>query len=1133
MLTIYKASAGSGKTFTLAYEYIKTLLGVKEPGASQYHLNSDKYTPSGHRRSNRHRGILAITFTNAATEEMKSRIVKELASLATEEGASDSLYSKWLRAAFGCTAEELCQAAAIALAEVLYDYGNFNVSTIDSFFQTVLRTFSREVDHQGDYELSLDTKATVRQSISLMLDELNYARPRNARRLYDWIQQYTMSELSRGNGYNFFHRDGSILTSLTKATSDALDETYGKYADELREYLDDPQRIAAFSSALRKKASEVLQPAREAARAFFDSLAADGIDEEFFNATVRTRAAQICAGQPIGDVTGATLAKLYSGEKDALSLVVGTKIKKSGFKAPDLAAYCEHLYRFACLIVDAKLQSEMYLDLDRQLGLLDFFGMAQQKLAEYLRDNNMVLISDTGELLKRIISDAEMPFIYERLGMKLTNLLIDEFQDTSHLQWHNLKPLVANSLAEGHDNLIIGDEKQAIYRFRNSDSELLGSIVQTRDFPNDFCPRGFDPADNTNHRSAGDIVRVNNTIFSRMAANMGAKSYGNVVQTPCEGYSSQPAYVKMEFFTKDSVPSVETLLEKLAQEILRQHEAGYAWRDILVLARWRVQATQVVEYLTSVHPEIKVLSSESLLLSSSPAVRTVMSMLKLVEGSYVGRKAATDNAPAYASRSDIAMMITRFNYFKAEGYENAEAVRLALDRAGEAAGAIDREIMEIRAENPANLVALIDAIILHKVPEAQRATEYAYLAALQDLAIKHAEGSDPSMAAFISEYDAHIDDWAIKASSDLDAVEIMTVHKSKGLERACVHIPFADWTIVHYPQTSWVPMAGLPGFDPDVVPPVMRVSANAKSPLRIAPGSPFASVFARDEYLEKIDSLNAAYVAFTRARRELIVYSETSEIGRPIFEAVTAAAVSGELADSARMDLAAHFNAESMTLTIGEPTRNEANGRKATVSLECGAYPVIFREDARELTSIDDALSTRLDIGGEEDKEIVDRPGPRASAQLMDAARRGNELHAILAATRTLDDLPAAVAEYGSRAGLTPETQAQYLDELNCALASGGELVKTWFDPVCKIFAERSIYVAESDESFRPDRIVIAPDGTTTIVDYKFTSEPRPTHFAQVENYLTLLGRLGRRNVRAYLWYPLLRRTIEVRHGAE
>ena len=190
-------------------------------------------------------------------------------------------------------------------------------------------------------------------------------------------------------------------------------------------------------------------------------------------------------------------------------------------------------------------------------------------------------------------------------------------------------------------------------------------------------------------------------------------------------------------------------------------------------------------------------------------------------------------------------------------------------------------------------------------------------------------------------------------------------------------------------------------------------------------------------------------------------------------------------------------------------------------TVHAGQYPVVYNEKTRRLTAIDDIFSTSLDIGGEEEPMIVDEPTPGV-AQMLDAAERGNILHSILAGTRTLDMLRASADRVGRRAGLSQQEVAEYRSELERAIAAGGDIVASWFGSEAKIFAERAIYVPDSDMTFRPDRVLVRPDGTTVVVDYKFTSETRRKHFAQVQNYLHLLKALGHENVCGYLWYPLL-----------
>ncbi len=1124
MLTIYKASAGSGKTFTLAYEYIKTLLGLKLRNGS-YCLNSDKYAPGGRRHPRRHRCIMALTFTNAATDEMKRRIVRQIDALASPE-VLGSDYGRRLTEAYGCTAEELRQAASTALGELLYDYSNFYVSTIDSFFQSVLRAFSREVDRQGDYELALDAHDAIGQSISLMLDELNYASPPGATRLIDWISMFTLQKVRDGHSFNFFERDGRLIGTLAKTMEKSMDETFGEYSIRLRSYLADASRIDSFDKALRRAIDSAYDRSRELGRAVTAGLKAAGLPDDVFGA-VHKRIALLELPKP--DINSRTFdTKAFKPGHDDCD-IFGTAAKYRRYAdALGMAPVLDFAREFCEELPRAYRRRKMYETLLDSLGTLDFIGMALEALEKFLRDSNTVLLSDTGELLKRIISDAEMPFIYERLGMKLETLLIDEFQDTSGVQWHNLKPLVGNSLSYGFDNLIIGDEKQSIYRFRNSDSELLGHKVQAEDFPDHSVVRGNSPGENTNWRSAGDIVRFNNTVFRRLTGVFDAPYYTNVVQTPSNKYDKLPAFVQIHFHPDAEVPSDEEILEKLATDILRQHNSGYRWADIMVLCRYRGEAAAVVKYLTSRHPEIQVLSSEALLLRNSAAVRSVMSMLKLVARSYQSRPVVRpDGAASYASHADVVLMITRYNHFEAEGYTPSDALEAALREGEGAAGVLKEQVDAVRAENPANLVALIEAIIAHKLSPAQRRDEYAYIAALQDLAVKQAESAEPSLTDFIAAYDRNIDRWAIKASADLDAVEVMTVHKSKGLERACVHIPFGDWSMYYKEPMVWIPMDGFSEFAEDLKPPLLRVAVSTSSPLRDPEISPVAQLLADDRKAEITDNLNAAYVAFTRASRELIIHTRMQYMGADL-HGLFLSPDTGRAVEHT-IDLTAGFDSLTETYTLGQPTLAEKEYAVQDGCVDAGEYEVVYRADTRELVSIDDVLSADLDIGGEEDKEIFDScPAFEGTPEMKEAARRGSNLHAILASMRTVGDLDRALDRQCAREDVDEAEAKSYRQILLDAIAAGGETVDAWFDPTCKVYAERSIYVPESDESFRPDRVVVRPDGSVAVVDYKFTTEVRAGHHRQVSRYVELLRRLGRPGTEGYIWYPEMKKIIKV-----
>ncbi len=1133
MLTVYKASAGSGKTFTLAFEYIKTLLGIRLHDNGTYRLNSDKYAPGGHRFARRHAGILAITFTNAATEEMKSRIIRQLSLLSDTATMDRTPYADMLCSPenFGCTREELCEASRTALSELLYDYGSFNVSTIDSFFQTVLRTFSREIDHQGDYELSLERKDMLSQAISLMLDELNDKGKKHAPRLYEWIQNYVMEHVASGSSYNFFNRDGDILRKLAKNMDSSMDETFIENVDALEQYLENPTRIKNFRKALQDLADNAFAQVQKAANALLKYRDDNNLPADYLSKL----------GKRIDYVfdRSISISKKYDTEifRNGGSNDLSSFLKKAYVRLtpdPELALSLFNDFVHWMPICDKR--HAMYQKLLESLGSLEFIGYTRSILNRMLQENNMMLIADTNELLSRIIKDAEMPFIYERIGTQLNNLLIDEFQDTSRMQWKNLKPLVGNSLASGNDNLIIGDVKQSIYRFRNSDSELLGSVVQAQDFPQYVRERGNAPRDNTNHRSAGDIVRFNNEIFAAMAENLGVKHYDEVRQATTAKLDKLQAHIKLHFH--DDANGMQALVfEEMAQDILRQHSNGYAWRDIMILARKAKEATAIVQFLTQVHPEIRVLSSEALLLCNSPAIRSIISALKLIARSYEGKKSTRgDDAPLYASNGDIVMMITRYNYFSAKGYDNITALNMALEESDETSSHLQSEVDIIRAKNPANLVALIEAIVALRLSQEQRTDEYAYIAALQDLAMKHLESSNPSLSAFLDEYNRNQQKWAILAPSSLDAVVVMTVHKSKGLERACVHIPFGSWELTHGSKELWVHLNNFEGIDPAIVPPILNVNISGKSPFTDASVSPIAADIERNDMAEKMDNLNIAYVAFTRAARELIVHSEKSKeghVGFALYNAFT------NLLDSGTLPFTKVTNRESSDddispideyFVLGDYTQPEQRSEDNDSIVDNGGeYRVTFRDDTRELVSIDDILTADDDLGDEEKKEIVDEHKPfLGTPEMLEASRRGTNMHNILAAMRTLDDFEASLQRICARMGVEEKEKEEYRSRLTHAFELGGAQVADWFAQDNIVYPERSFYKPETGETFRPDRIIIRPNGKTVIIDYKFTTEARAGHRRQVAVYRDLLASMGRADVDVFIWYPLLDKIVKL-----
>ncbi len=1157
MLTVYKASAGSGKTYTLTFEYLKNLLSVRDLNNEGLLLNHPAYLRGHSRVPHRHSAILAITFTNAAADEMKSRIISSLSALSSmpdtppEDKKDDAEHAERLCFELKCSRPHLRETAAAALSELLYDYGSFNVSTIDSFFQTVLRTFAREIDHQGDYDISLDTKDVIRRSLALMLDDINYSDTQDTDRLRSRVADYMHRRLMDGESFNFFDRNGHVISTLANSLYYAMDEKYLAAKEAIAQYLSDPDRSVRFSSDLRERVARERKDMFKAFKELKKFL--EPIPEENINSSFLSRLKILAKGKiPEGKLNPIKL-KAWISVRDGLAPEPKMIVKSDAYKKllksdPDFAA---QILSRSTLAISAYINyhnSARYLSqLISATEQLEFVYMASFYLERYCKENNLLLISDTTDMLSKIISDAEMPFIYERLGMRLTNLMIDEFQDTSALQWKNLKPLVGNSISGGNNSLIIGDVKQAIYRFRNSDSSLLDTQVEGTDFPGRTTPRGNKPGENTNYRSAGAIVRFNNTLFRRLSDTLHISGYSGVEQSPAPKYKDEPAYIRLQTISlkpkKDKENPEETepqdayasLFSMIADRIILQHRNGYKWKDILVLAQKNKTLVKFISYILKNRPEIPVLSNEALLLQSSSAVRVIMSVLKLLERDYISNPAPANSEDDTAVKKpvELTLISSSLDFLIAQGVEVDAALEEAITGTHADARLMMEQIRNIRRYNPANIVALIEAIIHALIPPAERAAQLAYICALQDLAIKHCEGPEPSLSSFIKLYEGSKDSLAIKAPADLDAVQVMTVHKSKGLERPCVHIPLADWKLTK-PKEIWLEPAGIDS--PDTVPPLLRISVS-EDDVKPVPGiwpAECAEQVKKEFDSQRIDSLNLAYVAFTRASRELCVYAQNAGIGALYFPALLDQGEDSEL----YMDTAAHVQPDEAVFEFGQPTHPRPPKNEAPAALKshnAAFYPVCYNPAFHRLTSVDDAFAEHIETGAELKKDIVD--DTYESLEMKEAARRGLIMHAILAEMETIDDLELAVARVTARRGL-PAAEARFIDQtLREAIQRGGELVNQWFSPENTVFAERAIYVPDykkivngltvlAPAVLRPDRYVRMPDGSDIVIDYKFTSKARRSHLMQVKSYATELERIDGKRVKAFLWYPLLGKIV-------
>ncbi len=1078
-LKIYKSSAGSGKTFILVKEYLRLVLQHPED----------------------YRHILAVTFTNKAASEMKGRIVEALVEISKGNGSA-------LR---DVLAEELPgikldKQADRALKLILHNYSSFSVSTIDSFFQRILRALAREMHLPLRLEVEIGLDDAILEVTDRLLKEVGIDPD-----LTEWLGELILQKLEDDKGWNV---ESDIHLVANELFKEHYDESRTLSRQRIREIYDQLKTIRRnFEQKMREcgnKAVRVMESSglavadfaygKSGVMGYLDKLRT-AFSPDDFKLKVRAQAA---LDDP--EKWSTKSSKLKEQIQSAVAGGLGACLQE----ANDIF----------------QRDYKEYLSASEALRRIYMFGIANdiiKKFSEYRNENNVILLADTPKMLSEIITGQDAPFIYEKAGNRYKHLLIDEFQDTSSYQWKNLLPLINNTLGSGNMALVVGDAKQSIYRWRGGNMNLL--VVQILADLRHFQELYRAEVLSTNFRSRNDVVEFNNDFFKAMPEiirqgvhpdghHLLDLAYSNDLIQSVAGKNKKPGYVKINFLEKEGESFTEedqedgeddneatgwkdTAMKKMLENIRSLLKQNYAYRDIAILVRRNIEGNEVAQYLLE-QGISQIISPDSLLIASAPRIRFLVNVMRFLS-----------NTKDAIARSELIYYYTRYILKNPTGdYHAVFSDHLVLKKKSSTPkegtlfhveGLEDTLFNKLLPEEFTQKMAYLSKLPVYDLCEQLiRIFSFsqqpdAYIQRFQDLVLEYTASNNSSLDGFLDWWNESksVKNCSVLIPENEDAIRIMTVHKSKGLQFPVVIMPFADWRIL--PRSNdlfWAHAAEEPYAE------MGRVAVLISNRLL---DTYFSAAYQEEVMQTVIDNLNVLYVAFTRAEEQLYVYcpvntgkdKEVKNIPSLLWHTLEAA--NCKVSDGVYERGDVHLKQEK---------------QDAVSSVQCEKLKVYTCNLWQEKIGITSRAAGLLEILGEKVREKINY---------------GLLIHRILSEVKVISDLDKAIDRILFEGMISLNDRENILLEIKELLAVPG--ISHFFSPDWEVKNEQDIILPEGD-TLRPDRVLIRKD-QTLVIDFK-TGKVSPTHERQIKNYASVLRNMGYPSVKSYLVYIGDKKVIEV-----
>ena len=1058
-LTVYKASAGSGKTFTLALEYIKLLIS----------------NPSSYRN------ILAVTFTNKATDEMKSRILYFLYGLASDLNDGDVVtFRNILKSELGFDDETISKNARRAMYLLIHNYTYFNIETIDSFFQRVLRNMAKELGLTAGMRLELNDKQVEEMAVDQLIDSMDKDKD-----LLSWITKFIFDNIDNDKRWN-------VIGDIKKFGKNIFNnETYYRNRERLNIFMSEDNgktrdKFVERLINLQRESSKMLPPIKDV---YDNAISEHGIDEKIFSrGTIPNffnKFLLLTPDKMLEEINKSKTIASYIEEANIdgyAGILKAKKVPNADFienvLAPLIREAVDITYRADRIYNNAHLTYKNFY----KLALLD---RIEKKVKEINIEQNSFLLSDTQNLLSEFVNEGDSPFIYEKTGSFLEHIMIDEFQDTGTTQWRNFKILLDDCMANSDNesntinNMLVGDVKQSIYRWRQGDWSILNDM-QSEDSVNvtsldtnfrsqeriiDFNNRFFTYAANYEKNGEDNVRNENNAINSNLIPTEKiATAYADVCQKVNK--KSGNGYVRISLLPKDDYDN--SMLEQISDSIHELLDKGASQNDIAILVRTNKYIPVIAEHFAN-DKEVKIVSDEAFRLDSSLSVNIMIAVLRMLSN-------PDDNITrAYLASTytyDILGKDIQIDDYLSDDY-------LPTNFTERLAHFASMPVLDMMEE----IYKMFNLSCIEK--------QDAFVCAFYDCMNDFVTNNTSDIETFLEEWDANLHNKTIQSSSS-DGIRIMSIHKSKGLEFDNVIVPYCDWSLnMRINNLLWCePKEGELAQLPVV--PINCEKAAARSS--------YADYYFDESLQNTVDNLNLLYVAFTRAGRNLMVIGKSD-------------------AASSRSNVLQDFIAESGAM-------NTVNDR---IVYEEGTLSDIEQKETKDKKSDNKFKQTYESIS------INIIPGNnKAQFRQSNASRdfmadgendvrtgcidRGKLLHRLMASIATADEADRRIKEFKNEGLIDNEQEVR--DMITSMLHH--PMIKTWFDGSWKLFNECDILMPEKVNGLpdmrRPDRVMMK-DNEIIVADYK-TGKEYDSYHEQVKGYMDVIQMMyPNKHLSGYLLY--------------